>query len=434
MDHTVVGLFDTFSQAQTAVQQLVDAGFQRDHISLVANDASGQYANYNASGDKVKNAAGAGAVGGTAVGGLAGLLVGLGALTIPGIGPVLAAGPLLGVAALGAGVGAATGSLLNGMVAAGIPKEEAQYYAEGVRRGGTLVTVVATDATAQQASQILNTNHAADVEERGASWRQSGWTGWSETEKPYTADQIKQFSTTTTTTTAKPTVVSGDAKMVLPVVEEQLKVGKRAVESGGVRVYSRVTERPVEEQVTLHEEHVTVERHPVDRAVTAADAAFKEQSIELTEHSEEAIVSKTVRVIEEVIVGKEGSDHVETVRDTVRRTDVDVQQVAGTQTTGPVTSTTTAKTTSTGGFDTYNDYFRTNYDSKYNKSGYTYEQYSPVYRYGYDLGTDKRYNTGDWSTVEQQARTRWEERNPNTWDQFRDAIHYAWDKARGATK
>jgi len=57
-----------------------------------------------------------------------------------------------------------------------------------------------------------------------------------------------------------------------------------------------------------------------------------------------------------------------------------------------------------------------------------------VYRYGYDLGTDKRYNTGDWSTVEQQARTRWEERNPNTWDQFRDAIHYAWDKARGATK
>ncbi len=96
MDQTVVGLFDTFNQAQTAVQQLVDDGFARDQMSLIANDANGEYAKYTTTGDKVKNAAGAGAVGGTVVGGIAGLLVGLGALTIPGIGSGFGGGSAAG--------------------------------------------------------------------------------------------------------------------------------------------------------------------------------------------------------------------------------------------------------------------------------------------------------------------------------------------------
>lgn len=428
MDQTVVGLFDNFSEAQSVVQELVNAGFKRENISLVANDAKGEYAKYTASGDKVKDAAGAGAVGGTVVGGLAGLLTGLGALAIPGIGPVLAAGPLLGFTAAGAGLGAATGGLLNGLVAAGVPQNEAGYYAEGVRRGGTLVTVNTDDRNAQRASDIMTRAGAVDIDERSASWTASGWKGWNEKAQPYTADQLDKFRSTSTATNTNRTMnQTGQAETVLPVVEEQLKVGKREVERGGVRVYTRVTEKPVEEQVTLREEHVNVERRPVDRPLRDADVnAFKEQSIEMTERAEEAVVSKSARVVEEVVVGKDVNERTETVRDTIRRTDVEVEQTPGTQRTGET------MTTNTVGFDTYTNDFRSDYEKNYAKSGYTFDQYSPVYRYGYDLGSDQRYTNSDWNTIEQQARSRWEERNPNTWDQFKNAIRYAWDRARGA--
>jgi len=113
-----------------------------------------------------------------------------------------------------------------------------------------------------------------------------------------------------------------------------------------VRVYTRITEQPVEEQVTLREEHVNVERHAVNRPVAAADMdAFKEGTIELRETAEEAVVAKQARVVEEVVVNKEATQHTETIRDTVRRTDVDVQEVD--DETVLTTPTTTASTTTT---------------------------------------------------------------------------------------
>ncbi|MEP7190838.1 MAG: general stress protein, partial [Roseiflexaceae bacterium] len=149
MAKTVVGLFDTAAEAQSVVQELVNSGFQHNDISLVANDAKGEYANYHPSdtaGSSTAEGAGAGAVGGGVLGGVLGLLVGVGALAIPGIGPVLAAGPLaaaLGAAGastlVGAGIGAAAGGIIGALVGAGIPEEDAGFYAEGVRRGGTLV-------------------------------------------------------------------------------------------------------------------------------------------------------------------------------------------------------------------------------------------------------------------------------------------------------
>ena len=119
----------------------------------------------------------------------------------------------------------------------------------------------------------------------------------------------------------------GEAR--IPVVEEEVRVGKREVERGGVRVRTEVSEKPVEEQVNLREEHVRVERRPVDRPATQADVnrALKEGSIEVTERAEEAVVQKHARVVEEVVLGKEQTERTETVRDTVKRTDVDVEQV-----------------------------------------------------------------------------------------------------------
>jgi len=122
---------------------------------------------------------------------------------------------------------------------------------------------------------------------------------------------------------------------VLPVVEEQLRVGKRDAERGSVRVRSYVVERPVTEEVSLRSEHVNVERRPVDRALTGDDDAFRERTIEAVEHSEEAVVSKEARVVEEVAVTKDVSERTETVRDTVRRQDVKVED-SRTPGTGPM--------------------------------------------------------------------------------------------------
>jgi uncharacterized protein (TIGR02271 family) len=116
----------------------------------------------------------------------------------------------------------------------------------------------------------------------------------------------------------------------VPVVEEELKIGKREVETGGgVRVQTNVQEKPVEEKINLREEHVRVERHPVDRPATQADVnqALHGRTVEVRERSEQPIVQKEARVVEEVVVGKEATQRTETVRDTVRKTDVEVEQV-----------------------------------------------------------------------------------------------------------
>jgi uncharacterized protein (TIGR02271 family) len=123
------------------------------------------------------------------------------------------------------------------------------------------------------------------------------------------------------------TRAANDNEVVLPVIEEQLRLGKRTVEKGGAQVRTSVAEVPVEESVTLREENVTVERRPVDRAVENAPGAFKEGTIEITTQAEVPVVSKEAHVVEEVVVGKNVTEHQETIRDTVRRTEVDIDEV-----------------------------------------------------------------------------------------------------------
>jgi len=201
MAKTIVGLFDSFDEAQRATQDLIDNGFSRDAISLVANDVRGQYGTSRSVGEsKAAEGAGAGALTGAVGGGVLGLLVGVGALAIPGIGPVLAAGPLVaalgaaGAATLtGAGIGAVAGGLVGALVGAGVPEEHANYYAEGVRRGGTLVTVNAEDNRADQAYAILQRHAAVDINERGTEWKRSGWNRFDPNANPYSAEEIEGF-------------------------------------------------------------------------------------------------------------------------------------------------------------------------------------------------------------------------------------------------
>jgi hypothetical protein len=166
----------------------------------------------------------------------------------------------------------------------------------------------------------------------------------------------------------------------------------------------------VEEDVRLREERVHVERRPVDREVPAGAEAFRERSFEVDEIREEPVVAKEARIIEEVVISKDVQDRSAKVRDTVRRTDVEVDRGEGD--------------------DVEND-FRTHCDSTFRGQGLSYEQCAPAYRYGYGLGSDRRSTQGDWRASEAEARRRWEERNPGTWDRFGSAIRYAWERGRG---
>jgi len=119
-----------------------------------------------------------------------------------------------------------------------------------------------------------------------------------------------------------------DEDLIIPIVEEELEVGKREIEAGGVRVSTRVSSVPVEKSVTLREEHVSVERRAVDRPISDRDEAFKERSLEMRASAEEPYATKRAHVVEEIRVHKDRSEHEEKIRDSVRHTDVDIAEIA----------------------------------------------------------------------------------------------------------
>lgn len=182
---------------------------------------------------------------------------------------------------------------------------ETRSYTNAARQAEAILTVQAdSDERARQVAEIFDRNGAIDVDDQSSQ------------------QNFAQNRQTTQDSTAR------QGETAIPVIEENMQVGKRTVEQGGVRVRSRIIEKPVEETVRLRDEHVYVNRRPVDRAVTDSDLNnFKEGDIELTERSEEAVVSKQARVVEEVSVGKNVEERNQVVSDTVRRTDVDVEEI-----------------------------------------------------------------------------------------------------------
>lgn len=189
---TVVGVFDSVHEAQEAVRELEGRGISRDDISVVANKNAVGYDTMEAADrDKASDVVADAGIG-AAIGGVGGLLLSAaGALTIPVIGPILAAGPIA-AALTGAGIGAAAGGLIGALTESGIPEEEARYYAEGVRRGDVLVTVRAPRGRADEISDILDRNNAVDVDDRVRNWRERGWSGYTDEAKPFTTDELRK--------------------------------------------------------------------------------------------------------------------------------------------------------------------------------------------------------------------------------------------------
>jgi len=298
----------------------------------------------------------------------------------------------------------------------GLPADDAREYADELRSGGALVAVKTEEPQTPRALDILRAHGLADV---------STVAGTAET--------------AASTTTAD----AAETGRNIPVVEEQIQVGKMRVRHGGVRIHTRVVEKPVEAEVRLRQEKVTAETIPVDRPATEADLnAFREGTVEIRETAEEPVVSKQARVVGEVRVGKEVEERTESVRDTARKTEVDVERIGETSAaaTGGMTresgstseamgatSTTAAPRT----FEQMEDDFRQNFQSSGYADRYRIEQFRPAYRYGYDLASSRNLADSDWTTVESDARRRWEELNPGTWDRFKAAVRYAFDKIRG---
>jgi stress response protein YsnF len=303
MTKIAVALYDDYAPAQETLNELLDAGIARSDISLVSHATAGGVVGESTSGDTE--------------------------------------GPL-GGAAYG-------GSLLEKLTDLGVPRDEAEIYAEGVRRGGCVVLARTDDVRAEEAAAIMEGRRAVDYETRSAAWRAEGWTGYEASAYPYTTEEADverqryadlslsedyaQEHRTAGETVADEAAAARrtDEEGVIPVVEEELRVGKRETRRG-VRIHTTVHERPVEETVRLRDEEVRVERRAVDRPLsgTEAEAAFREGDIELEETHEEAVVSKEARVVEEVVVDKEAREREEVVRDTVRRTGVDVEETTPT--------------------------------------------------------------------------------------------------------
>ncbi|WP_426060072.1 YsnF/AvaK domain-containing protein [Hymenobacter sp. B1770] len=191
-------------------------------------------------------------------------------------------------------------------------------YTNLARSGRSVVTVHASTADeAERARDVLDNNGAIDVQEQASS-QGYGMTG----ARGYSADANTNSATAQTGNT-----------QALPIIEENLNVGKRVEQTGGARIRSRIIERPVEEHIRLREEHVNIERRDVNRPATEADfAAFKEGEIRVVEQAERAVVGKEARVVGEVNIGKEVTERDETVTSTVRKTDVEVERLQGGQT------------------------------------------------------------------------------------------------------
>jgi uncharacterized protein (TIGR02271 family) len=235
-----------------------------------------------------------------------------------------------------------------------VPDEDRHVYSEGIRRGGVVLSAELEEEQIGHAMDVFEEHGAVDLDAREAEWRSSGWQGYETfgstsaavpgsvsgsgvASVPVSAPSSSAtaaFSTGTGTGLGSERArVEGEE--VIPVAEETLRVTKRDTENGRVRVRSYVVETPVSEQVSLRDERVDVQRRAVDRPVGAADSAFTDRTIEAVEHQEEAVVSKDARIVEEIVVRKDTTERTETVHDTVRRQEVEVED---TRTGKPATS------------------------------------------------------------------------------------------------
>ena len=282
----------------------------------------------------------------------------------------------------------------------GVDPSEATFYAEGLRRGGSLVVVRTQDADADAAVDIRAEHTPVRFEDRGSEYAST------DASAPfYSADE----------TQAERSRYAEQGQQRLQEIQESIEVGKREVVRGAVRVATHVESEEVSETIRLREESVRVDRTNVDRELSPAEAeaAFQERSVEVVAHAEEPVVQKSAHVTGEVRVGLETNEREETVGGTVRSTHVDVEEMGA----------------SASGMDD-ESHFR----DTYGQSGRSFDTMRPAYDFGRTARST--YGDGDFDSNESRVRSDYEGRYGNAagnaWDDVKDAVRHGYHRAKGA--
>lgn len=348
MAKTIIGLYDDRKTAYNALNDLEKAGFGKDHLSFASNEQGDRHTyEYDAS---------------------------------------EVAAPRL-------------------LTDRGIPEEEANFYSEGVRRGGAIIVARVHDTNVDLAVDILARHNPVRFEDRHAEYKKEGFTKYDEKAPAFKQEEI----------TKERSRYADEAKQRMQEVEESLKVGKREYISGGVRVHKYVDTEQVEETLRLKHEHVDVDRTRADRALSPeeADRAFQEDTVELVERAEEAVVNKEARVTGEVAVGKEVEYEDKVIHDTLRKTRVEVEQMAGEmKKVGPV--------------------FEEHYAQAFANTNEDFDYYKPAYEYGYAAGRTENYRDHDYAKAEPALRDDYTKRygDRSAWDKVKDAVKHGYSHSR----
>ncbi len=357
---TVVGLFKNFGQAEDAMGQLASIGLPQQEVGLLASARISSDARPPSP---------------------------MSLLDLPDLGQVAANGPMLRLLDASRLQRSSEG-MRGALEKIGLAKSEAAQCVDGIRRGGTLEAIVVEDDKEAEAVAIMRRCAGeGEIRERIA-------------ERVAEESAIRERAAELSDVGERPV-----EDIVIPVIEEELRVGKREYEAGGLRVKTRVASVPVDKTVTIREEHVNLERRVIDRPVSLDDEAFRERSLDLRASSEEPVFEKHARVVEEIHLHKDTNERVETVHDTLRHTDVQISEIPAGRRFNP---------------SRYLDHFKRTYEPE----RYTFDWVAPAYEFGEQL----RYRSSgsDWTQIEPSAKSMWEGKNPGTWDRFREAIRTGW--------
>jgi len=376
MQHTLVAVFDNQTDAQSALDALLASGFSREDARL------------------------SGAAGGA--GTSAGNATTTGTDSDPGIGTSIK-------------------NFFSDLFTDDDDNSRANRYQGAVSSGKHVVTLSADSLPeVERAADIVERFGPVDIDEHSDGVGQAASGG---AMAAASQSGMQSYSTSAQSATGASQGAASSASMqrdtatqTIPVVQEDLKVGKREVQRGGARIYSHVIETPVDESIGLREEHVDVQRRAVNQPINPEDVtAFKEQTIEMRETAEEAVVQKSARIVEEVSIGKQVSERQEQIHDTVRHTEVEVERLGETTT------------------DSDDDY-RNHYQSNYAAGGGAYDDYAPAYTYGSQMRS--QYPGREWNDVEPGLRSDWETRhggNASTWEKMKAAVRHGWDRMTNDT-
>lgn len=376
MQHTLVAVFDNSTDAQKAMDDLLASGFNRSDVRL-SNDTSRTGATTSATmadgdesfGDSIKN--------------------------------------------------------FFADLFGSDSSDRSSMYSDAVSRGNCVLTVTTrSEPEVERAADVVEAHGPIDIDEHhdmpmggNAEMRSAAMArGAQQTSQQSMSMQSGSGASMGGGTMSSQGTSTGSSRQfaetdtqAIPVMREELKIGKREVQRGGVRIFSHVVEEPVSQDLSLREEHVSVQRRAVDQPIDPADVrAFKDTTIEMRESAEEAVVQKSARVVEEVTIGKEVTNREEHIRDTLRHTEVEVEKLAGSND---------------------DDYYRSHWNSNFAGSGKSYDDIAPAYRYGSEMRRSELYRGRPWEDVETDLRSDWTQRNPgSTWESIKAAVRHGWNR------